>query len=72
MKTFFRLIVKIQSTATSMALIEYFRQLLSITGFQTMIDQSNVYVRINEGSIFENVLIHLANEDDLTIHFYAK
>lgn len=63
--------IKIQSIPTS-TFIEHFRQFLSIMNFQTMIDQSNVYIRINEGSIFDNVLIHLVNENDLIIHFYAK
>ena len=70
-QTFFRLTLNIQSTSKP-ALIEHFQQFLSTIGFRSIIDQSNVFIRINEGNIFENVLIHLVNEDNLIIRFYAK
>lgn len=67
-QTFFRLTINIRSTSKP-APIEQF---LSTIGFRSIIDQSNVFIRINEGNIFENVLIHLVDEDDLIIRFYAK
>lgn len=70
-QTFFRLAVRIQSTS-KLTLIEHCIQFLSTIGFRSMIDQLNVYIRINEGNIFDNVLIHFMDEDHLIIRFYAK
>jgi hypothetical protein len=76
LNTLFRLDISIQSTS-KVQLIQYFQQLLSNIGFQKMISIPNVYIRVNEGNIFEHVAIHLVNEDqvimdDLIVHFYAE
>ncbi|CAF1558443.1 unnamed protein product [Adineta steineri] len=76
MNTLFRLDVNIQSPS-KFHLIEHFRQLLINLGFKHIISLPNVYIRVNQGNIFEHVLIHLVNEDDvieedLIVHFYAE
>ncbi|CAF0792750.1 unnamed protein product [Rotaria sordida] len=79
LNTLFRLDINIQSTTTTTKfhLIKHFKQLLSNMGFNSINHIPNVYIRINQGNIFEHVLIHLVNEDDLIVddlivHFYAE
>jgi len=67
LNTLFRLNLHIESTSKLSI-----RQLLSTIGFQQILHLSNVYIRINQGNIFEHILIHLLNEDDSIVHFYAK
>ncbi|CAF1370973.1 unnamed protein product [Adineta steineri] len=48
-----------------------------ITSNSSILILPNVYIRVNQGNIFEHVLIHLVNEDDvieedLIVHFYAE
>ncbi|CAF4180315.1 unnamed protein product [Rotaria magnacalcarata] len=76
LNTLFRLEMNLQSTI-KIHLIEHFRQLLSNLGFSSIIHVPNVYIRINKGNIFEHIVIHLINEDDLiaedlNVHFYAE
>ena len=58
-------------------LTEQFQQLLAAIAFEPIVSLSNVYMRVNKGGLFEHVLIHLVNEDelvidDLIVHFYAE
>ena len=58
-------------------LTEQFQELLFDLGFERIVSLSNVYMRVNGGGLFEHVLIHLVNEDelvidDLIVHFYAE
>jgi hypothetical protein len=69
--TLFRLSINIESIS-KFDFIEHLRQLLLTIGFKHILNQSNIYIRINEGNIFEHILIHIVNEDDLIVHFYAK
>jgi hypothetical protein len=62
LNTLFRLNLHIESTT-------HLRELLSTIGFQQIVHLSNVYIRINQGTIFEHILIH---QDDSIVHFYAK
>lgn len=76
LNTLFRLDVTIQSATTKFQLIEHFRELLSNLGYNRIINLSNVYMRVNEGNIFEHAAIQLVNEDDfitdeLIVRFYA-
>jgi len=71
LNTLFRLSINIESISKH-DFIEHLQQLLLTIGFKHILNQSNVYIRINEGNIFEHILIHIVNEEDLIVHFYAK
>jgi hypothetical protein len=71
LSTLFRFNVTIQSTS-KLHFIEHFRQLLTNIGFKHIISIPNVYIRVNQGNIFEHALVHLVNEDELIVHFYAE
>jgi len=71
LNTLFRLSINIESTS-KFQFIEHFQELLSTIEFKPILNQPNFYIRINEGNIFEHILIHFVNQDDLIIHFYAK
>jgi hypothetical protein len=71
LNTLFRMDVKIESTS-SFHFIEHFTQLLENIGFKNIFNIPNVYLRVNRGNIFEHVLIHIVNEDDFIVHFYAE
>ncbi len=76
LNTLVRLDVKIESSS-KIHFIEHFKQLLENIGFKYIVNISNVYLRVNEGNIFEHIMIHIVNEgdymeDDLIVHFYAE
>ena len=74
--TFFRLDISIQSKS-KFDLIGHCRRLFSNIGLKKLTMIADGYLRVDEGNIFEHVLIHLVNSeeflsDDLIIHFYAE
>jgi len=71
LNTLFRLSINIESTS-KVHFIEHFRQLLLTIGFKQILNLPNVYIRVNQGNIFEHVLIQLDIKDDLIVHFYAE
>ena len=70
-RTLSSLSITIQSTS-KFHLIEHFQQLLTTIGFKQILTLSNMYVRVNQGNIFEHILIEFVDEDDLFVHFYAQ
>lgn len=68
LNTLFHYSINIE-TISKIDFIEHFQQLLSTIGFKAFPNSTDFYIRINEGNIFEHIVIH---QDELVIHFYAK
>lgn len=74
--TFSRLEISVR-TASKFELIGDFHRLLSKIGFQSIRFFSDGFFRLDDGSLFGHVLVHLADADDLIsdeliVHFYAQ